>query len=64
MLCSGHSGLLISDGAYGVLGTLGSYSVMVHVVWCASHSGVLLSDCACSVLATLGSYSVMVHVVW
>jgi hypothetical protein len=63
MLCASHSGLLLSDSVCGVLATLGSYSVVVHVLWCASHSGLLLSDGACGVLATLGSYSVMVHVV-
>jgi hypothetical protein len=63
MWCASHSGLLLSDDACGVLATLGSYSVMVHVVWCASHSGLLLSDDGCGVLATLGSYSVLVHMV-
>jgi hypothetical protein len=31
--CASHSGVLLSDCACSVLATLGSYSVMVHVVW-------------------------------
>jgi hypothetical protein len=61
MWCASHSGLLLSADACGVLATLGSYSVLVHVVWCASHSGLLLSVGAYGVIATLGSFSVMVH---
>jgi hypothetical protein len=63
MWCASHSGLLLSDDAYGVLATLGSYLVMVHLVWCASHSGLLVSDGTYRVLATLCTYSVKVHVV-
>jgi hypothetical protein len=68
MWCASHSGLLLSNGAFGVLATLGSYSVMGYVMFI--QSGPLITDGACGglatlgscgVLATLGSYSLMVH---